>query len=108
MRKLAIFTLVMLASSKAFAFLCFEPDIYETLPDKPYFISKPQVPYCFHVRNCDDWEIDNYIREVNDYVNEMIDYSDAVRNYTNAVILYSNSVNEYVECEIDEVKNQHK
>jgi len=55
------------------------------------FLSKPSKPYCFSARNCSEWEISSYKRQVDSY------YSD-LRRYAEQVDAYYERATKYVEC----------
>lgn len=55
------------------------------------YISKPNKPYCFSARNCSDWEINSYKRDVDSYYEDL-------RRYAGQVDDYYNDATKYVKC----------
>ncbi|MBA3863497.1 MAG: hypothetical protein C0517_06095 [Erythrobacter sp.] len=55
------------------------------------FLSKPNKPYCFSARNCSEWQINSYKRDVDSYY-------ESLRRYANQVDAYYESATKYVQC----------
>jgi len=55
------------------------------------FLSKPSKPYCFSARNCSEWQINSYKRDVDSYYENL-------RRYEEQVDDYYNSATKYVQC----------
>ncbi|WP_285712127.1 hypothetical protein [Erythrobacter oryzae] len=55
------------------------------------YLSKPNKPFCFSLRNCSEWEISSYKRNVDSYYEDL-------RRYATQVDDYYSRATKYVEC----------
>ena len=72
---------------------------YNSVPYKP---SPPSKPYCLNSYNnsCDEWEIDNYNRQVRNYNSDLQDYQYEIERYVNELQNYVDKAMAYANCEI--------
>ena len=97
--------LVIFSTSKVWAY-CSEPSFYGSEPGAPRSYERPDLPYCWHDRSCDQWDVDGYINEINDYIDKLRDYTQEAADFANAAIQFQNDAVEYAKCEAEDVKSE--
>jgi len=105
-RTIVAVCLLIVGSLEASA--CYAPSFSHSEPSAPGSYSKPDVPYCFHNRSCEQWEVDSYISEVEDYIDKLKDYANDAVDFSNAARSFAEEVTSYAKCEADEVVDQHR
>lgn len=90
------------------ALACSEPSFYASEPNVPGSFSKPSVPYCFHDRSCDEWQVRTYVSDVEDYIRKLKQYADDAIDFSNEARSFAEDAISYAKCEADEVNSQHR
>ena len=87
---------------------CSEPNFYATAPNAPGSFNKPDVPFCFRDRSCDEWQVRNYVSDVEDYVGRLKRYAEEAIDFSHNARSFANDALSYAKCEADDVNTQHR
>jgi len=107
--------------SSASAF-CSAPSFWGDAPDfapsAPGSFQRPSPPYCLEgyswsgQHTCEQWEIDDYIRQVNNYIADLNAYLQEARAFADEAADFAADAEafaieayQYAECEAEEVKD---
>jgi hypothetical protein len=103
-----LMALLLSCVSTSHAAACSKPSFYATEPDAPGSFSKPSVPYCFHDRSCDEWQVRSYVSDVEDYIRKLKQYANGAIDFSNEARSFAEDAISYAKCEADEVNSQHR
>jgi hypothetical protein len=98
--------LACLCASPASA--CSEPSFYAGPPNAPGTYDKPDVPFCFRDRSCEEWQVKNYVSEVEDYVGKLKRYAEEAIEFSHNARSFADDALSYAKCEADDVNTQHR